>query len=135
MATTLTNWAGNLQFNATMLRRPDSADEICEIVRSSSRVKVLGTRHSFNEIADTSGDLISLENLDRIVSLDRDPRRPSVTIEGGMTCGRLGEYLHAAGFALHNMASLPHITVVGAVLTATHGSGDRSSTSSSVSCQ
>src|SRR5690606_2248557 len=98
-----------------------SVDEIHDIVRRSLRVKVLGTRHSFNDIADTTGDLISLEKFDRIVSLDGQPRHASVTIEGGITCGRLGEQLHAAGFALHNLASLPHISVAGACSTATHG--------------
>ena len=125
MAATLTNWAGNHPFSTGRLHRPRSVDEIHDIVRRSLRVKVLGTRHSFNDIADTTGDLISLEKLDRIVSLDGESRHASVTIEGGMTCGRLGEQLHAAGFALHNLASLPHISVAGACSTATHGSGDQ----------
>lgn len=125
MTTPLTNWAGNYQFSTTTVHRPGSIDEIREIVRRCPRLKVLGTRHSFNDIADTTGDLISLEKLDRVISLDGNSCHPSVTIEGGMTCGRLGEQLHAAGFALHNMASLPHISFAGACLTATHGSGNQ----------
>ena len=47
-----------------------------------------------------------------------------------MTCsawlkyGELAEALAAHGVALHNLASLPHISIAGAIATATHGSGD-----------
>jgi xylitol oxidase len=91
----------------------------------SQRVKVLGTRHSFNGVADTAGDLVSLRRFDRILALDRDPRHPTVTIEAGVRYGELCRYLNSAGYALHNLASLPHISVAGACATATHGSGDR----------
>ena len=59
----------------------------------------------------------------RIVALDR--ARHTVTIQGGVRYGELGTYLHGAGFALRNLASLPHISVAAAVSTATHGSGER----------
>src|SRR5436190_12430612 len=61
--------------------------------------------------------------MDRVVSLD--PKTSTVTVEAGVTYGRLGPYLHAKGFALHNLASLPHISVAGACATGTHGSGPR----------
>src|SRR5262249_61534099 len=81
------------------------------------------TRHSFNDIADSTGDHCSTELLDRLVDLDRP--RQTVTVEPGLRYGDLGAYLHREGFALHNLASLPHISVGGACATATHGSGDR----------
>ncbi|MFN8499615.1 MAG: FAD-binding protein [Anaerolineae bacterium] len=117
------NWAGNLTYSAARLHQPTTVEEIQDIVRSSRRVKALGTRHSFNTIADTPDDLISLEHLNRVVALDA--ARRTVTVEAGMKYGDLGVYLHSAGYALHNMASLPHISVAGACATATHGSGDR----------
>jgi xylitol oxidase len=93
-----------------------------EIVSNSNKVKVIGSRHSFNDIADSVEDLISLENLDQ--SLTIDPEKRTVTVSGGITYGRLCQELQRAGYAIHNMASLPHITLAGAVATATHGSGD-----------
>ncbi len=116
------NWAGNLTYSAARLHHPTSVAEIQAIVRQSRKVKALGSRHSFNTIADTSDDLISLDRLNRVVALD--PQQRTVTVEAGMKYGELGVYLHDAGYALHNMASLPHISVAGACATATHGSGD-----------
>ena len=85
---------------------------------------MLGSRHSFNDIADTTGDLVSLARMPRVFELDRAAR--TVTVDGGVRYGELCGPLDAAGFALHNLASLPHISVAGACATATHGSGDRS---------
>lgn len=117
------NWAANYRYTAQRLQRPETLEQLQELVRTSRKVKALGSRHSFNHIADTSDDLISLERMDRILELD--PQRRTVTVEGGVRYGPLAQYLHREGYALHNMASLPHISVVGACATATHGSGDR----------
>lgn len=117
------NWAGNYIYGATVQHTPESVEQVQGLVAGSSIVKVLGSRHSFNGIADTSGAHISLERLNRVLSLDRENRR--VTVEGGIRYGELGSYLHRNGFALPNLASLPHISVAGACATATHGSGDR----------
>jgi xylitol oxidase len=116
------NWAGNYIYQAARLHRPATIEELQQLVAGGSKLKVLGTRHSFNDIADSPEDLISLEHLNRIVALDRERR--TVTIEGGVRYGELCRYLHGEGYALHNLASLPHISVAGACATATHGSGE-----------
>src|SRR6185437_8656623 len=118
----LTNWAGNIFYGTSRLREAASVEQIQSILRSESRLKVLGTRHSFNSIADTGDTFLSLKPMQKI-ELDVDAR--SVTAEAGVTYGQLGAYLDNEGFALHNLASLPHISVVGACSTATHGSGER----------
>ncbi len=121
MDTHQSNWAGNLRYSAARTHYPRTLDELREIVARADNVKALGTRHSFNEIADCAQDQISLSNLDHVVGIDRDRR--TVTVEAGVKYGQVGEYLHRAGYALRNMASLPHISVAGACATATHGSG------------
>jgi xylitol oxidase len=120
----LTNWAGNHVYGAARLHEPESVDQLQEIVRASRSLRVLGSRHSFNDIADTIGDLVSLARMPRRFDLDRTAG--TVTVDGGVRYGELCVPLEAAGFALHNLASLPHISVAGACATATHGSGDRS---------
>jgi alditol oxidase len=120
----LTNWAGNRTYAAERLFEPTSLDELQEIVRASRSLRVLGSRHSFNGIADTTGDLVSLAGMPRVFELDRAVG--TVKVDGGVRYGELCGPLDAAGFALHNLASLPHISVAGACATATHGSGDRS---------
>src|SRR5215831_5292452 len=119
----LSNWAGNYTFHAARLHRPESLDALRELLTRCRRLKALGTRHSFNSIADSpEEDLVSLERFDRVVALDRERR--TVTVEAGIRYGTLCQYLHQEGYALHNLASLPHISVAGACATATHGSGD-----------
>lgn len=116
-----TNWAGNLTYSTGNVRYPKTLEEIQDIVRKSAKIRALGSRHSFNTIADSTVQQVSLKELNKVVSLDRQAN--TVTIEGGMTYGQLCEYLHKEGYALHNLASLPHISVAGACATATHGSG------------
>lgn len=120
----LTNWAGNHAYVAARLHEPQSIEELQAIVRHAPSLRVLGSRHSFNDIADTTGDLVALGRMPR--RFDLDPAAGTVTVDGGVRYGVLCEPLDAAGFALHNLASLPHISVAGACATATHGSGDRS---------
>jgi xylitol oxidase len=122
--TTLTNWAGNHIFQAAHLARPRSVVELQRLVAQSPRVRVIGSGHSFTDIADTSGTLISLADIPADIRIDSVPRVTSVT--GGTTYGGLATSLEAQGWALANMASLPHICIAGSVATGTHGSGDTS---------
>lgn len=115
------NWAGNYEYRAEHLHQPSSLEELQEIVARASRVRVLGSRHSFNDIAD-SRELVTLEGMPLDVVFDR--AAGAVSFNAGMEYGDLARVLNAEGLALHNLASLPHISVAGAVATATHGSGD-----------
>jgi alditol oxidase len=113
------NWAGTHSYRAQRLQRPASVEELREIVARAPRVRVLGSRHSFTDIAD-SAELVSLEALPADVAVEGG----SVSVSAGLRYGELAEALQAEALALHNLASLPHISVAGAVATATHGSGD-----------
>ncbi len=116
------NWAGNVVFGARAHHRPTSIEQLQELVAGSDRVRVLGTGHSFNRIADTTGDLVSVADLPPVLAVDADAG--TVTVSAGTRYGELMGPLHAAGFALPNTGSLPHISVAGACATGTHGSGD-----------
>ncbi|HJZ49440.1 MAG TPA: FAD-binding protein [Roseiflexaceae bacterium] len=116
------NWAGNYTYSAARLHAPKTIAEIQEVVTRSRKLRALGSRHSFNNIADSPEDMVSLEHLNRVLTFDHERR--TVTVEGGIKYGQLCGQLHQAGYALHNLASLPHISVAGACATATHGSGD-----------
>jgi alditol oxidase len=118
---TETNWAGNYTYHAARLHRPSTLDEAQEIVAAAPRVRVIGSRHSFNAIAD-SDELLSLDGLPPDVVVDHDAR--TVSFGAWLKYGELAEVLNREGVALHNLASLPHISVAGAVATGTHGSGD-----------
>ena len=115
-----TNWAGNLIYSAQRLDLPATEANMQEMIKSNGLLKALGARHSFNAIADTTGDQVSLKHFDAI-TLDTNAR--TVKVGAGVTYGALAPYLDSRGFAVHNLASLPHISVVGACATGTHGSG------------
>jgi len=117
----LYNWAGNYRYGTDNLHNLSSVDEVQKFVKDHASLRVLGTRHCFNGIADSARALISLKPMDRVVVVE--PEAQTVTVEAGITYGQLCPYLHEKGFGLHNLASLPHISVAGACATATHGSG------------
>jgi xylitol oxidase len=123
MSETLTNWAGNITYTAKELHRPPSLDALRALVADSPRVRVLGSGHSFNEIAEPGDDgvLLSLTALPPAVDIDTSAR--TVRVSGGVRYAELARVVHEHGWALHNMASLPHISVAGSVATGTHGSG------------
>jgi alditol oxidase len=117
-----TNWAGNLEYHTDNLHLPATVAEVQKVVKSCAKLKALGARHSFNAIADSTANQISLKQLD---SMEVDAKARTVTVGAGVTYGKLAPYLDSQGYALHNLASLPHISVIGACSTATHGSGNR----------
>jgi len=119
----LSNWAGNVTYSTDQVEEAASIEQIRAVLRSQDKVKVLGTRHCFNSIADSRHHLLSLKPMREIAAVDAGAR--TVTVDAGVTYGQLGPYLDGKGFALHNLASLPHISVAGACSTATHGSGEK----------
>jgi xylitol oxidase len=119
----LKNWAGNLEYSTDRLYSANSLEQVRSYVRKQNKLKVLGTRHCFNNIADSKDTFLSLKSMDEIVALEPEAR--TVTVDAGMTYGQLCPLLHSKGFALHNLASLPHISIAGAISTATHGSGEK----------
>ena len=119
----LKNWVGNVEYSTEQLYAANSIEEVKNFVTREAKLKVLGTRHCFNKIADSTNGFLSLKKMDKVVALD--PAARTVTIQAGITYGQLCPYLDSKGFALHNLASLPHISVAGACSTGTHGSGDK----------
>ena len=114
------NWAGNLTYSTDHLHTPASVEEVRQVVKSCSKIRALGTRHSFNTIADSTSNQISVKRLDEIAI---DDKARNVTVGAGIAYGQLAPVIEARGYALHNLASLPHISVAGAIATGTHGSG------------
>ncbi|MGW0627818.1 FAD-binding protein [Streptomyces sp. NPDC002758] len=123
MTQTVTNWARNITYTAEEFHRPGSLDALRTLVAECARVRVLGSGHSFNEIADpgAGGVLVSIADLPPVLDVDTEAR--TVRVSGGVRYAELAATAWAHGLALPNMASLPHISVAGSVATGTHGSG------------
>jgi xylitol oxidase len=122
MSARVMNWAGSVTFQAGEVHRPASVEELRDLVARSAKVRALGSGHSFNDIADTPAVLVSLADLPPVFEIDSAAR--TVRVGASLRYAEVGRRLHEHGFAVHNLASLPHISVAGSVATATHGSGD-----------
>ena len=116
------NWAGNLVYRAAAVEHPSSIDEAREIILRGGALRVLGTRHCFNDIADTDGTLVAFDRMPQEIEVSQ--AGDAVRVSGGVRYGDLAPVLEEQGLALANLASLPHISIAGAVATGTHGSGD-----------
>jgi alditol oxidase len=117
----LKNWAGNLEYSTGNVHYPKTVEQVQETVKKCSKLTALGSQHAFNKIADSTQNQVSLKEMNKVLSLDKTAH--TVTVEAGMKYGELAPYLHQNGYALHNLASLPHISVAGSCATGTHGSG------------
>ena len=115
-----TNWSGNYHYSTDKVFQPATVAEVQDAVRSVAGVRALGTRHSFNGIADSTVAQISTLKLKDVVV---DAKARTARVGAGIRYGELALMIDKQGWALHNMASLPHISVGGACATATHGSG------------
>src|SRR5262245_16638935 len=120
-AARLKNWSSDVCSSDLNVVYPESVEQAQAFVMKADKIRALGSQHCFNKIADSPHQLLSTKNLNKVVALD--PAKKTVTVEAGIRYGTLGEYLQGRGYALHNLASLPHISVAGSVATATHGSG------------
>ncbi len=117
------NWAGNYTYSATRFHYPETLEQVQEVVGQVSQLKVLGSGHSFNDIADSPQDMLSLERFNYEPVIDRNQH--TLTVGAGVKYGQICQQLQREGYALPNLASLPHISIAGACATATHGSGER----------
>jgi xylitol oxidase len=123
----LRNWSGTYRFTARELITARTIDEVQRAVARSAaaggRIRAIGTRHSFNDLADNGATLVSVAGIAPDPQLDEASR--TVTAGAGMSYGALAAWLQERGWALGNLGSLPHISVAGATATGTHGSGSR----------
>ena len=119
----LRNWSGTYRFTAPTVIAARTIDEVRRAVTTAGRVRALGTRHSFNDLADNGDTLVTVTGIAPEPVLDEAAR--TVTVGAGASYGAVAGWLQQRGWALHNLGSLPHISVAGATATGTHGSGSR----------
>lgn len=117
------NWAGSHAFAAPRLVSATSVADVQRAVAAGGRVRALGTRHSFTDLADSDGTLVDVLGIDP--GFELDSAAATVSVAAGVRYGVLALWLEERGWALKNMGSLPHISIGGATATGTHGSGDR----------
>jgi xylitol oxidase len=119
----LRNWSGTYRFTARAVIDARTTDDVRRAVAAGGRVRAIGTRHSFNDLADNGATLVSVTAIPPDPEIDEAAR--TVTAGAGMSYGALAVWLQDRGWALGNLGSLPHISIAGATATGTHGSGSR----------
>lgn len=121
------NWGRNQRCFPVAVEEPESELEVAEAVKragvAGQTVKVVGSGHSFTDIACTDGRLLRLDALDRFVAVDDAAK--TVTVEAGIPLWKLNEELARRGLALANLGDIDRQTISGAIATATHGGGAR----------
>src|SRR3984885_10770153 len=117
----LRNWSGTYRFTAREVIEARTVDDVRRAVAAGGRVRAIGTRHSFNDLADNGATLVSVTAIPPDPVIDEAAR--TVTAGAGMSYGALAAWLQERGWALGNLGSLPHISIAGATATGTHGSG------------
>lgn len=119
------NWGRNQECTPIAFEHARSDLEVREAIGRArahgQNLKVVGSGHSFTDIACTQGRSLSIDGLDRIVAVDRDAM--TVTVEAGITIARLNHELAERGLALMNLGDIDRQTIAGAVATGTHGTG------------
>ena len=119
------NWAGNQQVNGVSLFAPRSEEELQRVVQfaiaNNTRVKAVGSGHSFTAIALAEGILIDLTNYDAVVAIDKNAN--TVTVQSGIQLSKLNLFLYSNGFAMQNLGDIAYQTISGAISTSTHGTG------------
>ncbi len=121
------NWAGDESCAPRRLLRPSSNEElsaaIAGAVRDDLRIRVVGSGHSFSDLACSDGVMLSLERLRSV--LDVDTGSGMVRVQAGITIRELGRQLASHGLALENVGDIDAQTIAGAISTGTHGTGAR----------
>src|SRR5690349_4940588 len=93
----LTNWAGNLTYSTDNVHYPTSVEQVQEVVKRCNKIRALGSRHSFNTIADSTENQLSLERMNKVLSLDKASN--TITVESGTRYGDFAPYLDENGYA------------------------------------
>ena len=121
------NWTDDQVCRPAEIARPHDAKGVTEIIdRATERglsIRVAGSGHSFNGSVLTDGLLVTLENMNHVIDVDRDAGL--VRVEAGITLRALNEILADNGLALENLGDIDHQTIAGATSTGTHGTGGR----------
>jgi len=119
----LSNWAGNIEYSTDNVATANSVASVQDFVGKHASFKTLGTRHCFNRIADSTQQLLTTDFAAQTPAIDSAAR--TISVGPAIRYGAIAPLLEAKGLALHNLASLPHISVAGAITTGTHGSGEK----------
>lgn len=119
------NWAENVQWNPYQIAYPSSEDDIKELVlkalNNTKKIRVIGTGHSFTSLCVTDETLVSLDNYQGIVSVNKDTLQ--VTVKAGTKLRLLGELLFNEGLAMENLGDVDVQSIAGTISTGTHGTG------------
>jgi FAD-linked oxidoreductase len=114
------NWAGDQIWAPEVVEEPRSESELIEAVGRAGKLRVIGSGHSFTDIALTDGVQVSLRRMDRVLDSDS---AGLVRVEGGIRLRELGVELARRGLAMENLGDVDAQTLAGALATGTHGTG------------
>src|SRR5918997_6045984 len=122
---TWTNFSQRTSVRPQRAVAPADLDELRRVLKEAaaegSRVRVVGSGHSYNDIAVAPETQVSLRQLNRVLHVDTAATR--LTVQGGTTLREIRGELARHGWAFANMGDIDHQSIAGALATGTHGTG------------
>ncbi len=116
------NWSGALVCQPSGRVAPGSEEQLAQFLSSTtSKVRPVGSGHSFAPLVPTDGHLIVLDRLSGLI--DANDNEMTATFGAGTRLSDLGPALATANQALFNLPDIDRQTLAGAISTATHGTG------------
>eukprot|EP01084_Bolivina_argentea_P210575 358364_1 len=96
---------------------PTTKDELKQIIQENERFRAIGSGHSFRDVIETDGVLISLQKMNKLISI----KGHTVTVEAGIKIRHLIRELELHSLALPNMGNYDRQSLGGAIVGGTHG--------------
>jgi len=115
------NWGKNQTCTAENFLQPQTEAEIIEAVKTSNKIRVVGTGHSWSAICLTDHSLINFDLYNKVLNINKE--KLQVTVQSGIKLWQLNGLLDKEGLALRNLGSISDQSLAGAISTATHGTG------------
>ena len=110
---------GSIHFDLSNLQEPITEDEIKSIVKdaydNNRKIRVLGSGHSWSEIAHTTDIMISLSKYTGLVSIDKE--NLEATFRAGTAVRDISLALDEEGLAMLNLGSVAFQSIAGAIST------------------
>jgi FAD-linked oxidoreductase len=127
VSSTWRNWSRTVSWHPAQVAAPASLSGVATAVREARRrgdgLRVIGSGHSFTPLVTTAGTTLTLDRLRGLV--DADPAARRATLRAGTKLHDVGPLLDRHGIAMENLGDVDRQALAGALLTGTHGTGER----------
>lgn len=114
------NWAGNVRFTAPKFIQASTVEEVQAIVKNAKNLRLIASTHAANRQVETSETLLSIRSMNKVLGIDENN---IIHVQGGCSFSDILPILVERKLEMPSMLCTPDLSIVGTILTASHGSG------------